>query len=166
MVSSNDFRSGKHVVYRLHAHLVFTPKYRRKVITGRVEHLLCASFAEVCAKFEATLIECNDDGDHIHLLVDYPPKVALSALVNSLKGVSSRRVRQQNWPEVKRALRGDHFWSPSYCVVSCGGAPIAIVREYIEHQKLTPRKPGRPRKPRPLAETPIHPLPEGRGFPA
>lgn len=66
---------------------------------------------------------------------DYPPKVAVSALVNSLKGVSSRMIRQKNYPSIRRKLWGDALWSPSYFAGSCGGAPIAVVRQYIEQQQ-------------------------------
>lgn len=73
--------------------------------------------------------------DHVHLLVEYPATVALSRLVNSLKGVSSRMLRAREFPEVQRRLWGGHLWSPSYFAVSCGGAPIEIVRQYIEDQR-------------------------------
>ena len=131
---SRDFRTGRHVVYNLNAHLVFIPKYRREVITARVFEVLRESWREVCVHFESTLVESNFEPDHVHLLVKYPPKVALSVLVNSLKGVSARRIRQANLPEVQRMLWGPHFWSPSYCVVSCGGAPLEVVKRYIQEQ--------------------------------
>jgi putative transposase len=88
---------------------------------------------------DADLAAWGANGDHVHLLVAYPPQLALSRLVNSLKGVSSRRLRQQGWPEVTRRLCGEAFWSPSYCVVSCGSAPVEIVRAYVEAQNA----PGR-----------------------
>ncbi|VWX29394.1 hypothetical protein ENHY17A_100287 [Moraxellaceae bacterium 17A] len=72
--------------------------------------------------------------DHVHLLVVYPPKVAISSLVNSLKGVSSRLLRKKEYPSIKQQLRGDALWSPSYFAGSCGGAPIEIIRQYIEQQ--------------------------------
>ena len=131
---SSDFRTGRHVIYNLNAHLVFLPKYRRKVITQRVFETLRESWREVCVRFESTLVESNYEPDHVHLLVKYPPKVALSTLVNSLKGVSARMVRQANFEEVQRMLWGEHFWSPSYCAVSCGGAPLEIVKRYIQNQ--------------------------------
>jgi len=81
-----------------------------------------------------------------HLLVTYPPKVALSRLVMSLKTISSMRVRAHGWPEVTRALHGDHFWSPSYAVVSCGGAPLDVVKAYVENQQSPNRPAGRPRR--------------------
>jgi putative transposase len=73
-------------------------------------------------------------------LISYPPKVALSALVNSLKGVSSRLVRKEKFPEITSRLWGDHFWSPSYCVVSCGGAPLDVIKKYVEQQRAPDRK--------------------------
>lgn len=72
---------------------------------------------------------------HVHLLVHYPPKVALSKLVNSLKGVSSRRLRQEFEPHVRRHLWGGRFWSGSYFAASCGGAPLTIVKQYIRQQQ-------------------------------
>lgn len=130
-----DIRKGRSVVYNLHAHLVFVPKYRRPVFTdeilGRCEEIMRA----VCEDFNAELREFNGERDHVHLLVHYPPQVALSRLVGSLKGVSARRLRQEHPAHIRRYLWGEHFWSPSYFAASCGGAPLAIVRQYIENQK-------------------------------
>jgi putative transposase len=92
-------------------------------------------FSDVCTDFEAELIEFEGEDDHVHLLVNYPPKVAVSALVNSLKGVSSRMIRKKNYPEIKNKLWGGALWSPSYFAGSCGGAPISIIRQYIEQQR-------------------------------
>lgn len=75
------------------------------------------------------------ESDHAHLLIAYPPKVALSTLVNSLKGVSARMLRSAALPEVSEKLWGEHFWSPSYCAVSCGGAPLEVVKRYVESQR-------------------------------
>lgn len=144
--SSDDWRNGRHVVYRLHAHIVLTPKYRRKVMTDRVSDVLHETFEEVCGRYGATLDAFETDRDHAHLLVTYPPKVALSTLVMSLKTISSMRVRARSWPEVTRAIHGKHFWSPSYAVVSCGGAPLETVKTYIENQQAPNRPRGRPRR--------------------
>lgn len=135
MPSASNFRSGRHVVFSLQVHLVFVPKYRRAVITERVFSVLHAAWEQVCRDFECELRETGWESDHVHLLVGYPPKVALSRLVNSLKGVSARRVRAADLPEVRGKLWGAHFWSPSYCAVSCGGAPLETVKRYIEHQR-------------------------------
>lgn len=135
MPSASNFRSGRHVVFSLQVHLVFVPKYRRAVITERVFSVLHAAWEQVCRDFECELRETGWESDHVHLLVGYPPKVALSRLVNSLKGVSARRVRAADLPEVRGKLWGTHFWSPSYCAVSCGGAPLETVKRYIEQQR-------------------------------
>ena len=118
-------------------------------MTERVAADLRASFEEVCGRYKATLEEFEPDSDHAHLLVTYPPKVALSTLVMSLKTISSMRVRAHHWPEINKALWGTHFWSPSYAVVSCGGAPLQTVAEYIRNQQSPNRKRGRPKAPIP-----------------
>jgi putative transposase len=137
MAKASDFRAGRHVVYKLNAHLVFVPKYRRGVITERVFDILKAAWSKVCMDFEGELLESNFEADHVHLMVSYPPKVSLATLVNSLKGVSARLVRSANLPEIRNKLWGVHFWSPSYCAVSCGGAPLEIVAKYIQSQNRT-----------------------------
>lgn len=134
VVAHRNFRSGRHVVFDLHVHVVLTPKYRRKVMTARVSDELRSSFEEVCSRYGATLEAFETDADHACLLITYPPKVALATLVMSLKTISSHRVRQHNWPEVTRALWGEHFWSSSYCVVSTGGAPLGVIKAYVENQ--------------------------------
>lgn len=73
--------------------------------------------------------------DHVHLLVNYPPKVSVSRLVNSLKGVSSRMVRLKGYESIQKHLWGNALWSPSYFAGACGGAPLAVIRQYIEQQK-------------------------------
>ncbi len=90
---------------------------------------------KVCEDFEAELKEFNGEKDHVHLLVHYPPKVAVSRLVNSLKGVSARRIRQEFTGRVNQAIMHGHLWSPSYLSASCGGAPLSIIRTYIEQQQ-------------------------------
>jgi putative transposase len=89
---------------------------------------------KVCEDFGAELKEFNGERDHVHLLMHYPPKVAVSKLVNSLKGVSARRLRQEFTSRNNRAIMHGHLWSPSYLSASCGGPPLAIVRQYIEQQ--------------------------------
>lgn len=142
MAKTNDTYRGRHVVYNLNAHLVFVPKYRRKVLTARVFRFLEEVWRNVCRDFGAELRECGYESDYVHLLVFYPPKVALSVLVNSLKGVSARRLLAERLPEIKSKLRGPHFWSPSYCAVSCGGAPLAIVKRYVEAQRGSASSPS------------------------
>ncbi|MEV6156347.1 IS200/IS605 family transposase [Nonomuraea sp. NPDC052129] len=130
-----DVRRGRHVVHTLHAHLVFVTKYRRGVFTDemliRCEELM----REVCADFEVELREFNGEHDHVHLLIHYPPKLALSKLVNSLKGVSARMLRKEYSAHVREHLWGGHFWSGSYFAGSVGGAPLTVLKQYIEQQK-------------------------------
>lgn len=88
----------------------------------------------VCEDFEAELVEFNGEANHVHLLVNFPPKVAVSRLVNSLKGVSSRRLRQEFPDLVRHYWRAQRLWSGSYFAGSAGGAPLSIVKQYIEQQ--------------------------------
>jgi putative transposase len=129
-----DYRTGRHCVFAIHAHLVFITKYRRDVLSELAINDLTAIFAKVCRDFEATLVECSGEDDHVHLLIEYPPKVSLSKLVNSLKGVSSRRLRTFR-PEITGRYRKGVLWSASYFAASCGSAPLTIVRQYVENQR-------------------------------
>lgn len=135
MTEDKQIRTGRHCVFNLHVHLVFVTKYRRGVFTAAILSDLKEVFASVCEDFEARLVEFDGEDDHVHLLVHYPPKVALSHLVNSLKGVSSRMIRKRGYPSIEAKLLGNMLWSPSYFAASCGGAPIAILRQYIESQR-------------------------------
>lgn len=134
MTDDKDFRRGRHCVFAMHVHLVFVTRYRRQVFTGAVLDDARTIFASVCADFGGELVEMDGEDDHVHLLVTYPPKVSISKLVNSLKGVSSRRLRQ-NHPDLARRYWKGVLWSPSYFASSCGGAPISIIRQYIEQQR-------------------------------
>ena len=134
MAENNDIRHGRNCVFKMHVHLVFVAKYRRKVFDGDAVQRLRAIFGKVCAGFEAHLIEMDGEDDHVHLLVEYPPKLAVSALVNSLKGVSSRLLRKER-PDIRDRYWKGVLWSPSYFASSCGGAPISIIRQYIEQQQ-------------------------------
>ncbi|HGH6313533.1 TPA: IS200/IS605 family transposase [Neisseria meningitidis] len=129
-----DLRRGRHVVFNLHVHLVFVAKYRRKVFTKEILDDMRQIFESVCTDFEAQLVEFDGENDHVLLLVNYPPKVSISKLVNSLKGVSSRMIRQKNYPCIREKLWGGALWSPSYFAGSCDGASISIIRQYIEQQ--------------------------------
>ena len=136
MKKNNDIRHGRHCVFLMHIHLVFVTKYRRDVFTQEILNDLRIIFASVCKDFESELIEFNGEDDHVHLLVNYPPKVMVSKLVNSLKGVSSHLIRKKNHPNIRKKLWGGALWSPSYFAGSCGGAPIASIRQYIEEQQI------------------------------
>jgi putative transposase len=134
MANASEIRTGRHCVFALHVHLVFVTKYRRRVFTKAILDTMRPIFENICADFEAILVEFDGEDDHVHLLVNYPPKVAVSSLVNSLKGVSSRLLRKQFPSLVRRYWKGV-LWSPSYFAASCGGAPLAIIKQYIENQR-------------------------------
>ena len=134
MSNSQEIRTGRHCVFNMHVHLVFVAKYRRDVFTKAMLDTMRAVFERICLDFEAELVEFDGEHDHVHLLVNYPPKIAISSLVNSLKGASSRIVRTKH-PEIKNKLWGSALWSPSYFAASCGGAPIGIVKQYIQQQQ-------------------------------
>ncbi|WP_327586044.1 IS200/IS605 family transposase [Nonomuraea sp. NBC_00507] len=129
-----DIRTGRHCVHELSTHLVFVTKYRRDALTGPMLERCEQIMKEVCEKFDCELTDFNGAHDHVHLLVRYPPKVALSSLVNSLKGVSARYLRQEYNTHVRTHLRGGHFWSRSYYAGSTGDASLATVRTYLQSQ--------------------------------
>ncbi|MHB1475942.1 MAG: IS200/IS605 family transposase, partial [Dermatophilaceae bacterium] len=118
-------RRGRSAVHNLHVYLVLVTKYRRGVFDAEMPSLCEQVMAQVCADYGATLAEFIGDEDHVHRLVQYPPKVALSHLVNSLKGVSSRRLRQDFAGRISQAALRGRLWSPSYFAGSCGGAPLS-----------------------------------------
>lgn len=134
MNKSTDLRKGRTCVFLMHVHLVFVTKYRRKVFTKQILEDLRKIFINVCLDFEAELVEFEGEEDHVHLLINYPPKVAVSKLVNGLKGVSSRLIRKKQYPSVLKSLWGNQLWSPSYFAGACGGAPLSVIRQYIEQQ--------------------------------
>ncbi|MBO0653979.1 IS200/IS605 family transposase [Streptomyces triculaminicus] len=134
MPEYQNIRTGRHCTFALHAHLVFVTKYRHKVFSDQHLTRLEEIMRSVCEDFEVELVEFNGENNHVHLLVNFPPKVALSKLVNSLKGVSSRRLSQE-YPElVRHYWRAQRLWSGSHFAGSVGGAPLSIVRQYIEQQ--------------------------------
>jgi putative transposase len=120
----------------MHVHLVFVTKYRRHVLDSAGTDALRTMFTTICEDFGANLRACDGEDDHVHLLVEYPPSVAISKLVNSLQGVSSRRLRQQR-PDIARRYWNGVLWSPFYFAASCGGAPLDIIRRYVEQQRNT-----------------------------
>lgn len=134
MKENKPYRTGRHCVFMLHAHLVFVTKYRHVVFNSAHLRTLHELFLVVCKEFEVELVEFNGEGDHVHLLVNYPPKVCLSRLVNSLKGVSSRKLKLHHPELIKPAYMKNALWSPSYFAGSVGGAPISIIKQYIEQQ--------------------------------
>lgn len=128
-------RTGRHCVFALHVHLVFVTKFRHRVFDSRHLARLEAIMGDVCAGFGCELVEFSGEAEHVHLLVNFPPRVAVSRLVNSLKGVSARRLRRE-FPDLREHYyRASRLWSASYFAGSLGGAPISVLRQYIEQQE-------------------------------
>ena len=135
MKKSTSIRTGRHCVFNMHVHLVFVTKYRRKVFNKTLLKDLKQIFSDVCKGFDSELLEFNGEKDHVRLLINYPPKVAVSKLVNSLKGVSSRLIKRDHGEYISQFLWKNNFWSPSYFAGGCGGVSIDMMRKYIEQQQ-------------------------------
>ena len=125
------YRSTNKTVYSAKYHIIWCPKYRRRVLVGRVEVRLKEIILEVVAEAGAEVIEVEVMPDHVHLLVEVPPAVPLAKLVQKLKGRSSRLLRAE-FPPLRRLPA---LWSPSWFVSTVGGAPLEVVRRYVENQK-------------------------------
>ena len=115
-------------------HLVFVTKYRRPVFTDAMLTFAQTTMHGVCAELDVELVEFNGETDHVHLLVTYPPTLAISVLVQRLNGRTAHAVRREFTGACVRARMRGHLWSPSYFAVSCGGAPLSIIKQYIDGQ--------------------------------
>ena len=132
-MSVNHFK-GRHSEYSLHYHIVFITKYRRKVFGDLHIARLNEIFSELLIEADSELAECNGEADHIHLLVHASPNTpSIAKLVNNLKAVSSRRMRHE-FCDIAGAYDKPVLWSRSYFAGTCGGTPLAIVKEYIKNQ--------------------------------
>ncbi|MDJ0715042.1 MAG: IS200/IS605 family transposase [Prochloraceae cyanobacterium] len=135
MPSKTKLHSLRHCVYRINLHIVFVTKYRRKVITAEILERLEEIFARLCHNQKAVLVEFNGEQDHVHLLIDVPPDLAPSKLVNVLKTISSRTIRKEYASHVAKFYRKPVFWTGAYCVISAGGAPLEVLKKYIQNQE-------------------------------
>ena len=124
-----------HCVYALHYHLVIVTKYRRRVMTKAMLDRFDELARERVEAWGGRLIEVNGEPEHVHLLFTLPPKHALADFVNALKTATSRRLRSEFLDEVNRVYRKPVLWSRSYCVISCDGAPLSVIKQYIEQQE-------------------------------
>lgn len=126
------FKSNRNVVYSCKYHVVWCPKYRRRVLVNGVDTRLKEIITETVFEFQADLIELEVMPDHVHLLVEVDPQFGIHKLVKHLKGRSSRLLRRE-FPALKSRLPS--LWTNSYFVSTVGGAPLEIIRQYIENQK-------------------------------
>jgi putative transposase len=123
-----------HCVFSLHYHLVICTKYRRKCLTSEMLTSMRAIVEQRCHGWSATLNEFNGEADHVHMLLSMPPNLDLSRFVNNLKTTTSRLLRRDFSERLRRYYSKPVFWSRSYCVISCGGAPLSVIKQYIEQQ--------------------------------
>ena len=133
-MTTQTYRRARHSVSALHAHLVFVTKYRRPVFTDEMLTFAENTMRTVCSDLDVELVEFNGETDHVHLLVAYPPTMAISTLIQRLKGRTAYAVRHEFTGRCVRARIRGHLWSPSYFAVSCGGAPLSIIKQYIHGQ--------------------------------
>ena len=125
--------SNNHSVFLMHYHLVLVTKYRRKVIDKTISYRLREIFDYIAVNYNISVIEWNDDRDHIHILFKAQPNSELSKFINAYKSASSRLIKKE-YPKIREKLWKDYFWSRSFCLITTGGVTIDIIREYIESQ--------------------------------
>jgi len=128
------YKSNNNVVYSCEYHVIWCPKYRRKVLVGDVAERLETLVREAAAEQQSDIIELEVMPDHVHLLIEVDPQYGIHRLVKQIKGNSSRVLRQE-FPKIKSRL--PTLWSNSYFVSTVGGAPLAIIKQYIESQQTT-----------------------------
>jgi len=130
------FKSNRNVVYSCKYHIVWCPKYRRKVLTGDVEKRLKEIIHQVADELSVEIIEMETNIDHIHILCEVDPQLGVNKFIRIAKGRSSHILRKE-FPELKKKL--PTLWSNSYFVATVGGAPLEIVKQYIENQQISER---------------------------
>lgn len=130
------YNKGYRCLYSLNIHLVLVTKYRRKVITPAMLARLHQILTNTCQKWSSKLTDFNGESDHVHLVIDFPPDVAISKLVNNLKTVSSRLIRKEFSEEINKTYSKPVFWTGAYFISTCGGVTIEQVKKYVESQAL------------------------------
>lgn len=136
MSSNTNLRTGSHAVFSIHLHVVFVTKYRRKVLTQAMLEDMRQGFEKVLNANDCYLNDCNGEPDYVHLVIDLHPDNNISDLIGSLKSATSRVLRQKYKEELKEHYWGKKakLWHDSKCIVSCGGAPLDIIKQYLQQQ--------------------------------
>lgn len=129
--------SNAHSVFLLHYHLILVVKYRRQVFDDNISNRAKEIFEYIAPNYNITLEEWNHDRDHVHILFKAHPNTEISKFINAYKSASSRLLKKE-YPEIRKKLWKEYFWSQSFCLISTGGAPIEIIKEYIETQGERP----------------------------
>lgn len=128
-----EFDNNAHSVFLLYYHLIMVVKYRRKVIDNKISERAKEIFCYIAPNYKITLQEWNHDEDHIHVLFKAHPKSELSKFINAYKSASSRLLKKE-FPQIRQKLWKEYFWSQSFCLLTSGGAPVEVIRRYIESQ--------------------------------
>jgi putative transposase len=129
-----ELESGSHSVYLLTYHIIWCVKYRRTILSTKIGDRLKQILSDLISESGCSLIVLETDLDHVHIVLRTKPTHQISKLINSYKGVSARRLFQE-FPTLKNRLWKGHLWSPSYFVVSVGGAPLEVIKKYVETQR-------------------------------
>ena len=130
------YKSNRNIVYSCKYHIVFCPKYRRKVLVGDVDKELKRIIKQVSEEFRVELIEVETDKDHVHLLVDCDPQFGIAQYIKILKGRSSKLLREK-FRHLKTKLPA--MWTNSYFISTVGGAPLEVIKKYIQNQQVSQR---------------------------
>lgn len=128
-----DLDTNNHSVFLLHYHLILVTKYRRQVIDDEISDFAKDTFIRISESYHITLIEWNHDKDHVHIVFKAQPKTELTKFINAYKSASSRLIKR-DFPRVKQFLWKEMFWSKSFCLLTTGGAPIDVIKKYIQNQ--------------------------------
>ncbi|AAO37414.1 transposase-related protein (plasmid) [Clostridium tetani E88] len=131
------YKSNNNIVYSCKYHIVWCPKYRRKVLIGNVETRLKELLIETCADIEVDIIKMELMPDHVHMLIEVDPQFGVHKAIKRMKGRTSKMLRQE-FPHLKTKL--PTLWTNSYFVSTVGGAPLSAIKQYIENQKTSQRK--------------------------
>jgi len=129
-----EHRYGSHTVSRLTAHLVWITKYRYDVLKGDVQLRCRELIIQICDAEDVRILKGVVSKDHVHMLIEYPPKTSLSDLVKRLKGRTSR-ILQQEFPQLRKQYWGRHFWAIGYGAWSTGNVTEEVVKKYLEHHR-------------------------------
>lgn len=128
-----DLDNNNHSVFKLHYHLIICVKYRKKIINNDISNRLREIFDYISPKYNVTLDEWNHDIDHIHVLFRGQPNSEISKFINAYKSASSRLIKKE-YPQIRKSLWKEMFWSQSYCLISTGGVTVDIIKQYIQSQ--------------------------------
>lgn len=128
-----ELDTNNHSVFLLYYHLILVTKYRRQVIDDDISDYAKVTFERISESYHITLVEWNHDKDHIHVMFKAHPKTELTKFINAYKSASSRLIKR-DFPRVKQFLWKEQFWSKSFCLLTTGGAPIDVIKKYIQNQ--------------------------------